>query len=167
VDYNQIFKAITFRYTGDQSDAGSGQDDEDAEGVIWPLLWRNAPKSDGSTVEFNERLERCREFMHRFAMHTPFYYLAFEKHASDKGGKGKATRVQRSEGGVKAVNMNAGRKQRKRKVQDVEDEDQGLFQAYITVQTGTNFNSIARWREPGCSNWERRSSAPKEKDTVW
>ena len=127
VDHDQIRKAITFRYKGDQSGGGPERDDEDADGVIWPLLWRNAPKSDGSTIEFNERRERCNEVMHRFAMHTPFYFLAFEKRASNQSGKGKATGVQRSERGVKAVNKGAGREQRKRKVQDVEDEDQGLF----------------------------------------
>jgi hypothetical protein len=131
VDFDQIRKAITFVPKGNQSTADPGRDDDgdNTGGVIQPLPWRNAPKSDGSTIEFNERLKRCQESMHRFAMHTPFYYLAFEKRASNKSAKGKATRVRRSGGGPKAVSKDAGKKKMKRKAQDVEDEDQGLFRS--------------------------------------
>lgn len=43
--------------------------------ALSPLPWRNAPKPDGSNTEFNERLDRCRTYLHRFAMHTPYYLL--------------------------------------------------------------------------------------------
>ena len=40
-----------------------------------PLPWKNAPKPDGSIAEFNKRLNHCREYLHKFAMHTPYYFL--------------------------------------------------------------------------------------------
>jgi hypothetical protein len=92
VDYEAIFSALRLERKTPQQD---GEDEDAAPDVIRPLPWRNAPKPDGSTTEFKERLEQCREFMHCFAMHTPYYFLEWKK--GEGKGKGKAVDVDEDE----------------------------------------------------------------------
>ena len=89
VDYNQIIAAIKLKHR-----------DGEPTRVIQPIPWQNAPKPDGSTAEFNTKLERCREYLHHFAMHTPEYLLAFNKHKqSSNRGKRPASKKRRQNKG--------------------------------------------------------------------
>lgn len=68
VNYAQLISAIKLeRRNGDTVD------------IIQPTPWLNAPKPDGSTVEFKSKVKRCQDYLHRFAMHTPEYFLTFSK----------------------------------------------------------------------------------------
>jgi len=77
-----------------------------------PLPWKNAPKSDGSIAEFNKRLNHCREYLHKFAMHTPYYFLNLKaKDIRPQNARGATfTPVQKEVG---------GRKKRKRKFAEI------------------------------------------------
>jgi hypothetical protein len=89
VDYNQIIAAIKLKH----------QDGKTTQ-VIRPIPWPNAPKPDGSTAEFKMKLEGCQKYLHHFAMHTPEYFLAFNKHKqSTNRGKQPASKKRRQNKG--------------------------------------------------------------------
>ena len=68
VDYQQLMAAFKLRRV-----------DGNTTDVIEPTPWPDAPKPDGSTVEFEAKLKSCQEYLHNFAMHTPEYFLTFNK----------------------------------------------------------------------------------------
>lgn len=135
VDYDMIFGALSLTPKEDHmslitgssdgnggdngTDDGNGggtsdyDDDCGAQKVIQPLPWKNAPKPDGSTTEFQERLERCSKYMHHFATHTPYHFL---KH--DSGMRKRHCHASRD------ATTNSTKK---RKAPNV-DEEEGQFQ---------------------------------------
>lgn len=68
VDFNRLFEAVSM--------VEANREDGETPAVIHPIPWANAPASDGSTVEFKNRLSEYRAFMDAFAKHTPFYFLS-------------------------------------------------------------------------------------------
>jgi hypothetical protein len=139
VNYAMIFNALTLTPKDDRqhnvgpsesngdSAGGTGvvQDNDRAPVVIQPLPWENAPKADGSTTEFEERLEECHEFMHHFAMHTPHFFLGHvAKSAKAQALESATSRAQRSvttqvQGGA---TTNAAKK---RKVHYADEDEEG------------------------------------------
>ena len=111
----------------EDEECGDGEgSEEDKECVtIRALPWENAPKADGSMVEFREQLALCQKKMDHFANHTPYYFLAHQKTIKVVGQKEKTGGKQQL-GGLKAVGQGKGRGQ-KRKACD-EDDDNGKFE---------------------------------------
>jgi len=107
--------------TGDRDGTGGNKDNNWAQVAVRPLPWKNAPKPDGSTIEFQERLGVCHEFMYHFAMHTPHYFLSHNPGMRIKHG--------RAPGGVTTpVQKRATTK--KRKAPDMDEDEEGQCSGY-------------------------------------
>jgi hypothetical protein len=96
--------------------------------VIRPLPWANAPKADGSTFEFKERLAWCKEQMEHLANHTPHHFLT---HMNKAAHQEKKTVSESNGVKQKVVDKGQSRKQ-KRKVRDGDEDDAGMFGAGVT-----------------------------------
>jgi hypothetical protein len=129
MDHGIFTRALSIQLKKDSGDDGGGDgegSEEDKECVtIRALPWENAPKADGSTVEFREQLALCQKKMDHFANHTPYYFLTHQKTIKVAGQKEK-TGGKQQQGGLKAVGQGKGRGQ-KRKACD-EDDDDGKFE---------------------------------------
>jgi hypothetical protein len=147
VDINQIIGGIKMRPKVQGVGADVGENVEDQEGgihndkapvVIQALPWTNAPKPDGCTAEFKEWLEECREYMHNFAMHTPYYFLAHDSRMK------KATTMPK-----KAVDVGKGRREKKRRAPDTDEDDEGWFHMELSTCVCTDILTSRGWW------WER------------
>ena len=67
---------------------GDNNNETDTRNVIRPLPWLNAPKGNGSKIQFSRRLARCQKKMAHLASHTPEHFLTHQEEKPQK----KATR---------------------------------------------------------------------------
>lgn len=126
MDFNLFFSAFSLKHKTHHQhgeDLGVG-DDSDKEGVeVQPLPWKNAPKADGSTAEFKQQLEEYQKFMHRFSMHTPHYFLAYDSRAQvSESATAPAQKQVTAKVVRRTVDAGEGRRQRKRKAPEVDEE---------------------------------------------
>jgi hypothetical protein len=119
----------------DEATTGSNHNEDNAghceeNTVIRPLPWVNAPKADGSTSEFKERLAWCKAKMDHLASHTPHHFL--KHHKRQEAADQQKKRVNTSQGvKQKAVDKGQSRRQ-KRKVCDEDEDDAGMFWTGVT-----------------------------------
>lgn len=128
-----------------------------------PLPWRNAPKPDGSNAEFNENLTYCRNYLHGFAMHTPYYLLNLKsKDIRPQDARG-VTVAGVGKGAAMGKNTNGGKKQ-KRKASEVA---KGLVSSkWLSLQFSLMLHLVSR-SGFGASSNKGTSGITKEKNSVW
>ena len=164
MDYNFIFQGAKLRRKGNGE--GSGGLPE----VIQPLPWGNAPNANGSIVGFRKKLDGCLEFMSRFSMHTPHYFLEHHRKQSTSKGKNKtpngATTSTGKGAAKKSTGAGGGKKQSKRKAPDTDEDEEG--RRLHTHRDRSSGLTLHRSLEDQGENVGTRGGghAPKEKNTV-